>query len=396
MKTLARRNIHLQQWLNFISGVTFLVPIVTLFYKFTGLNIAQIILVSNVSTFFIWLLELPTSVLADTQGRRKSIVYAAFANLLGALCILLFPSLMGFCIAAFLSALYWSFCSGTIQAFLDENLRLLDRADQFGKYIGHNMFLGNLAAIITPILATLVLKNFESTGFVILATLDVIFAAILLVISFKLKEISQSNSPKLNHTASLKHNIDTAKLAIHNVFTNSKIKLLLIYRTLANHVSFFPLILLPTLSDSGMPDWASGLVISFATVGLMISNKFAYKLAGKFSYNKVWVYSTFVQALVLILAAFYLESWLVLVGIFAIFNILEGLWEPAWNHVLVGQTNSKAVATTRSIIFSVFAIYTTFGKQILSIFSVQQALILSAAVIIITNIKMSKKIINLK
>jgi hypothetical protein len=145
-----------------------------------------------------------------------------------------------------------------------------------------------------------------------------------------------------------------------------------------------------------MPDWASGLVISFATVGLMISNKFAYKLAGKFSYNKVWVYSTFVQALVLILAAFYLESWLVLVGIFAIFNILEGLWEPAWNHVLVGQTNSKAVATTRSIIFSVFAIYTTFGKQILSIFSVQQALILSAAVIIITNIKMSKKIINLK
>jgi hypothetical protein len=66
MQTIARKNINLQAWINFLSGMTFLIPVITLLYTYVGLSIFQIILIANVGSFVVFLLELPTSVFADT------------------------------------------------------------------------------------------------------------------------------------------------------------------------------------------------------------------------------------------------------------------------------------------------------------------------------------------
>ena len=112
-KKTAKRNIKLQTWINFLSGVVFLLPIISIYYKYTGLSIAQIVIISNVNTFAIWLFELPTSVFADTTGRKKSLIASAVCGFLSALLILVLPTFWGFATAAFFSALYWSFWSGT-------------------------------------------------------------------------------------------------------------------------------------------------------------------------------------------------------------------------------------------------------------------------------------------
>ena len=70
-KKQATRNIKIHWWINLISGITFLVPIISIFYKYTGLSTAEIILVSNVFTFWMWIFELPTAVLADTFWRKN-------------------------------------------------------------------------------------------------------------------------------------------------------------------------------------------------------------------------------------------------------------------------------------------------------------------------------------
>jgi len=151
MEHIAKRNLKLQSWINFLSGVVFLVPIITVFYKYVGLSIPEIIIISNVSTFAIWIFELPTSVFADTTGRKKSLVASAVCGLAAAIIVLFAPSFWGFVLAAFFSGLHWSFWSGTGQAFLEENLRILGRQNSFGKVIGHLIFLEGLASIITPL-----------------------------------------------------------------------------------------------------------------------------------------------------------------------------------------------------------------------------------------------------
>ncbi|OQB42394.1 MAG: Major Facilitator Superfamily protein [candidate division CPR1 bacterium ADurb.Bin160] len=187
-KKIAERNIKLQARINFLSGMVFLVPIITLLYQYTGLSIVEIILISNVSTIAVRLFELPTSVFADTMGRKKSLVISVICNFLSALVIFLFPSFTGFIVAAIFSGLYWSFWSGTGQAFLEENLRSIGKEKEFGKKIGHFMSLEALTGIITPLIASGLLKYFGNNGYTILAGLDVIFAIVLVILTLQLKE----------------------------------------------------------------------------------------------------------------------------------------------------------------------------------------------------------------
>ncbi len=395
MKTVALKNIKYQTWINFFAGAVFLVPIITLFYKYTGLGLFEIIIVANVSSFCVWLFEIPTSVFADTMGRKRSLTYSMLANFFATLMILFFPSFAGFIIASIFSALYFSFWSGTGQAFLDENLQILNKQKQFGKYIGSFMFYEQLAAFATPIIASLILKSFGDTGYTILAALDAFFALIMVLLVFRLRMI---NKPRVVKSVKqeLKANYQTAKDAFLNILKNSKLKLLLVYRSLANHVAFFPIILLPVLSDNGMPEWISGLLMAIATIGAMITMKFGYKIGEKYSYNFSWVISTIIQAVLLIVAALVIQSWVVTAIVYLIFNAFEGLWQPAWNHVLVEHTRGKAIATTRSIVFAIFALYTTLGKQFLAVFEVKYALLGLGLFILFINLIVGHKMLKLK
>jgi hypothetical protein len=50
-KEKAQKNIKYYGLINLISGITFLVPIISIFYKYTGLSTFEIILISNIMTF---------------------------------------------------------------------------------------------------------------------------------------------------------------------------------------------------------------------------------------------------------------------------------------------------------------------------------------------------------
>jgi MFS family permease len=185
----------------------------------------------------------------------------------------------------------------------------------------------------------------------------------------------------------------TAKQAMQNIMQNSRLRLLLLYRSLANHVAFLPLIILPTLSERGMPNWFSGIVTALAAMGMMLSTRYAYLLGERYGYRKAWVIGTVMQALLLIAAGLLVDWWMPLVGIFLLFNISEGLWQPSWNHVLIEETTGLAIATTRSVIFSAFALYTTIGKQILALFPLSYALMGMGVFIIAINLLLGRRMI---
>jgi MFS family permease len=395
MHKIAQRNIKIHGWINFMSGILFLIPIITLFYKFTGLSLFEIIVISNVSTLCIWIFELPTSVLADTTGRKKSMLYSVVCNFLAALMIFIFPSYIGFIVAAVFAALYWSFWSGTGQAFLEENLRVLKREGDFGKVIGSFMFYGELGTLATPVIASLILKYFGDAGFRVLAGLDVLFAITLIILVLKLTETTKLRKGVLTWKKALDENMHIAKVALKNVFHNSKLKLFMIYRSLSHHMLFFGIILLPTLSERGMEDWYAGIVVAVSTLGSMFAAKYAYLYDKKFSYNSAWVLGTAMQAVCMIIAALVLNSWIAVAVIYVIFCAFDGLWQPSWNHILVELTKGKAIATTRSIIFAMFALYMTIGKQALSFISIEHALIGLGVFILLVNLVLGRKILSL-
>ncbi|MFN7160707.1 MAG: MFS transporter [Candidatus Gracilibacteria bacterium] len=391
----AERNIKLQRLINLFAGFLFLTPVVTLLYKYTGLGLVEITLIANAATLCNWLFELPTSIFADVSGLKKSLLYSVICNFIGALLLFLFPGFWGFIAAAVFAALYWSFWSGTGQAFLETNLRVLGKEKSFGRVISGFMIIEQFAGLICPLIASGVLFFFHEEGYRILAGMDIIGATVLVALTFRLKEVTEKELNLVEEESRVRKYFRTAKMAFMNVLTNKDIRTLLIFRTFGNHISYLPLVIFPVLTDAHMPSFASGIISALATAAMMYMLKFGNNFSEKYSYGLSWIIATIIQSLILCAAAFFLHDWVILAGIYIIFVAFDGLWQPAWNQVLVNVVGGKAIATTRSLIFSIFALYTTVGKQVLSFLPLSTAFVCIALVVLATNILYANKIMQL-
>jgi MFS family permease len=391
-KIQAKKNLKLLFWTNLIAGSSFIAPVATLYQQFNGLSILDIIIVYNVCTLFIWLLEIPASVIADTMGRKLSLTLSTVAKIINLSIFLLYPTFIGFLFASFFSALVGSFLSGTFHAFLEENLRKLNKQKQYGKYIGNYIFYGEILAIATPLIASAVLLYFNKPGYQILIIFSIIQAIVLLILSLNLKETLKIKLKDKSVLSIIEENFKTAKESVKFAFSSSKIKTLMIYKSLGFHVAYLPLILLPVLSNKGMEDWFSGIIIFLASLGLMFSAKFAHKISDTKGYAFTWIFTSVIQAILLIVIGLVFEYWIVVAILYIIFNAFDGLWQPAWNHLVIDAINGRHIATVRSIIFSALALYTTFAKQFLAFFPINYALIGLGIFIIIVNIIMKKRV----
>lgn len=108
--------------------------------------------------------------------------------------------------------------------------------------------------------------------------MDVFFAILLVILTTRLSETTTIKQSFKSIRHAFQENINTAKLAIKNVFSNKKLKLFLIYRSFSHHILFFGIILLPVLSEKGMDDWISGLIKAVFIAGTMFASKYVYKI----------------------------------------------------------------------------------------------------------------------
>ena len=392
-KKEAWKNIKIYGLINIISGITFLVPIISIFYKYTGLSTAEIILISNIFTLWMWIFELPTSVLWDTFWRKKSLMASVICNFIFAAFILFVPNLWGFCLAAVFQALYYSFRSWTWQAFLEENLSKTWEKDKFWRLFGKFTFYWEFPAIITPVIASIILKFAPDTWYTILASLDCISALALIILTYQLTETFQIKEKIQSFKHAIMLNIDTWKNAIREVFGDKSVRNFLIYRGLSYHVAFFDVLLLPILSEKGMIDWMSWVITTIFAIGSMFASKYAYKRWEKYGYNHARAWSTICQAVCLIVSWILFKSRILLAILYFVFSVFNWIIQPAWNHELVYRTNGKSIATTRSIIFACVALYMTFMKWILSYIQPNIALIIIWVIMLAANAIFAKQML---
>lgn len=395
-KKQAKRNLKIFWWINFLAWVTFLVPIISIFYKYTWLSTAQIILVSNIFTLWMRVFELPTSTFADTVWKKKSLMASVICNFICATLIAVFPNLIWFCIAAVFQSLYHSFWSGTWQVYLEENLTVLWDQKKFWRFFWKFSSYEDLAALFTPVIASFILKWQPESGYTILAVLDAISALWLIILTSQLTETTKIVEKFKSFKESIKTNIDTWISAVKSVFWDKDLKLYLIYNCLSHHAKFFAILLLPILADKWMPNWLSWLITTVFTLFSMLAWRNVWRWWEKYWYNTSIVWSTVVQWILLIIAWIFFKSWIFLAVLYLIFYIFDGFVYTSRNHGIVLLTDWKAKSTCRSIIFACIWLYMTIAKFLLSYFEPNIALVILWAVILSANLIFAKKILRNK
>ncbi len=137
----------------FLKNLRFFDPFIILFFREIGLSYLEIGALFSVRELATNVLEIPTGVVADAYGRRKSMI-AAFSSYLIAFAIFyLFPHFSIYVLAMILFAFGEAFRSGTHKAMILEYLRLNGMEDQRVEYYGHTRAASQFGSAIGALIA---------------------------------------------------------------------------------------------------------------------------------------------------------------------------------------------------------------------------------------------------
>lgn len=221
-----------------------------------------------------FLFEIPSGVIADIFGRKRSMILSQCMFILSALCMIFSNSIVDISFALMLDAFGYNFASGTREALAYDSLKFMGHQDEYIHFSAkdYTIFrLGNAFAILFSGFTLLI-------GYQFAYLIDALLGLVCLFLSYQLTEIKLEEKPFENTIASrifqcfnesfyfLTHHFHLLQLMLWNAFIGS-ICLLTVYFLQAQ------------LLQNGLSISLLGPAVFVISTGGAIGAKFAPKLA---------------------------------------------------------------------------------------------------------------------
>lgn len=121
----------------FFKNLRFFDPFLLLYFRSTGLTFFQIGILYSAREFGTLILEVPTGVISDTIGRRKTLLYSFVCYIFSFLIFYYLRSFTAFFVAMFLFSIGEAFRTGTHKAMIFDYLKMNNISDRKTEYYGH-------------------------------------------------------------------------------------------------------------------------------------------------------------------------------------------------------------------------------------------------------------------
>ncbi len=265
------KNIRLLSIFNFLIGFTFFAPLAIIYFakvsgSYTlGTSIFGFIMLSAA------IFEVPTGVLSDRVGRKKTLIYGSVARVIAFIFYAIGFSYWFLVIGAIFEGLSRAFYSGNNEALLYDTLADHGKEEKYKEYLGKTNsteFTGlTLSAVIGSLIA--------NVSFVYVMWLAVMSQIIMLIVSFQFIEPHKHSKENTNIYSHLKE-------AWVLFITNKKLRLLSLATILENSLSELAYQFRGAFYSTIWPIWAIGIssVISnsCAAAGFYFSGKVLNKM----------------------------------------------------------------------------------------------------------------------
>ncbi len=147
-----KRNIPLMNIIASLMWGRFFIPVLALFYIASQVTLAQFSLIMGIFSLSIVLLEVPTGVISDLLGRKKTLLLSRFCYIIEIILIAFFNGFWVFLIAKIISGIGVSLSSGTTSAMLFDTLKKQKRIDQHKKISGNISMISNISMAVVFII----------------------------------------------------------------------------------------------------------------------------------------------------------------------------------------------------------------------------------------------------
>lgn len=364
-------NLKIHYFWTFLNSFAFLSPVISLYYKFYGLSVSDIIFISSIYYFFIFLLEIPTSTFWDNLGRVKTLVYSILSGFVPLIIYLFFPSYEMFFVAIFFSALGQALWNWNAQAKLEDDLNAIWKKADFWKTIWKLVSLTQIWKLLTPIIIYIVLKYSENS-YNILVSLDLIVWFLVLIVISRFKEIDESYILKSDWIKnSIKLHLDTIFSTFIYMKSSKSIIILLISMLFWTDLYFLAKVILPVIVESWVKDYITSVIVWFTTFAWILWGLNSHKISSKIWWKNSFSIFLFFNMLLHFLAFYFFDQKMVLTVLFILITFVEFSYIPIRNHILMDITPIRAKATSRSLFISVLLLYQFMFLLLLSFLDIK-------------------------
>jgi MFS family permease len=159
-----------------------------LYMQSRGLSLLQVNSIWSIMVLTILLTEVPTGVIADRIGRKRSVVVALFLQFLGEFFYFFAPGYVAFVFIAILGGIGYSFLSGANEALIYDSLPVENREAAMKKAMGRIGAAYQLAFFVAPLLGGLVISELVLKKYLLGIALTATSVFVAFLISLTLKE----------------------------------------------------------------------------------------------------------------------------------------------------------------------------------------------------------------
>ncbi len=242
-----------------------------------GLSLVQISLIESIVIGSIFLMEVPTGLLADRVGRKWSIFCSTFFLMCAEFLFIFARDYHWYIVIALLTGTGFAFASGAVEAMVYDSLSDapgLDRENAMKRAMGRVNSISQLAFFISPLVGGLIIGDASADNFIPAIALTVLALFVGLLVCLRLREPAADSSEKAPGSLELLRggltllmsNRRLRRLALLAVFTAPFTGALV--TTLAP----------PYLSQNAVSPYVIGITLSFGSLLAVITQRYAYKL----------------------------------------------------------------------------------------------------------------------
>lgn len=343
-------------WASFLKNQTYFTPILIVFLQAQSLSFQQIFWVFTIGSIMSFLIEIPTGIIADVYGKRKSIIISKAVITIAFIWFGFSQSFWMFVVAQVLYEIGQSFRSGTETAYTYDYLTQAKEKNPFiptyTKVKGKQKFYARIGESIATALGGVIAGVF---GF----SWAFFFAAIPAFINF-IMNISWQPIRESQEHITLHKSLSVIKKSLKEIKQRKLIRITLNITLFTAVLAAANKFIQPYMTTVGVPIELFGILYAVALGITALAVKYSYLFEDKFGSRNTINWMSALAIIPALIIGIGFSSW---VGVFLFFLIIivENIRSPIANSLFHNYTTSEQRATMGSLL----SLSKNAGKSIL-------------------------------
>lgn len=242
-----------------------------------GLSLVQISLIESIVIGSIFLMEVPTGLLADRVGRKWSIFCSTFFLMCAEFLFIFARDYHWYIVIALLTGTGFAFASGAVEAMVYDSLPDApgeNREKAMKRAMGRVNSISQLAFFISPLIGGFIIGDASVDNFIPAIALTVLALFLGLLVCLTLREPAADSSEKAPGS------LELLRGGVKLLMTNRRLRRLALLAVFTAPFSGALVTTLapPYLAQNAVSPYVIGVTLSFGSLLAVITQRYAYKL----------------------------------------------------------------------------------------------------------------------